>query len=132
MYIQCFWRIKLVIHPIYFLPVENKIIFKLSIIYKLTRTRHPTSRNQDDNSPQLPPAENGDEKFSKGLGRGWKIRRLVRLKKANFSICCAVSAYLEVSELDWFLTGSFHLKGLRRDDRESGAILKLFSFSYLI
>jgi hypothetical protein len=80
--------------------LKIKIIFKLSIIYKIPITRHPTPRDQDDDSPQLPSAENGDEKSSKGMGRSWKIRRLVRLKKASFSICCAVSAYLEVSELD--------------------------------
>jgi hypothetical protein len=36
----------------------------------------------------------------KGWGGVGKLERLVRLEKASFSFCCAVSAYWKVSELD--------------------------------
>jgi hypothetical protein len=38
------------------------------VIYEVTITRHPNSRNGDDNSPQLLPAELGNEISLKGLG----------------------------------------------------------------
>ena len=43
-----------------------------------------------------------NKKFSKDLGgRGiGKLEKLVRLKKASFSICYPVSAYLDGSTLD--------------------------------
>lgn len=64
----------------------------------------------------------GATNFLKGVGRGKKIRKIGRRKKASFSICYLVSVCLECLGLDWSLDW-IPLKGWMDQVRQESAVV---------
>jgi hypothetical protein len=95
-------RIKLIIHPLCLLPVQNCDHFQLflkndnlSITCKITIIGHPNPKNCADDSMASSFRIGVVRNYLQGLGGVGKLEKMVRHKKARISICYPVSVCLK-------------------------------------